>query len=535
MKIRNLIRLASLSVVCGTAVLAQSSDDSRLSGDYSFQALTVETRTGRLVQASSSPGSIHFGDNGVQVNGTAGAFREDRAGVAVIGAFLDGFGSFDARVADGAQAFLGVAPSFGGGSALLVGLRKPTDFSSAAFSGGYQATLVSFSGGSLRFGHATFQAANATLNAAADGTASLTLPGTAGLAAAQMQVAVSEDGDWIIGAPAGTVGLFVAARRGASGPGPRLWALELSADAAGPASAIGGLAASGGNRVRVYERWFGPRGAQDFRGETSVAIQSDGSGRLGATPIASAANGGLVGGIAGAGSGSMVFALPTPSPSDDDVFANPHGDVSAASFSPAGDPSAPGQLRSLFGANLADGQASAEALPLPTNLLGSSILVADSPTPLLFVSSGQVNYQNAPNAIGPLLRVVARNGDEEADAIFSRLAATSPAVFTMDGSGGGPGIFTHADFTLVTPQSPARAGETVIAFLTGLGVNQPLPRAWTGALAAEVLFAGPAPGFAGLDQMNFRIAAGTPVGPDVPFTIGTRDGWSDTVSIAIGP
>jgi uncharacterized protein (TIGR03437 family) len=61
------------------------------------------------------------------------------------------------------------------------------------------------------------------------------------------------------------------------------------------------------------------------------------------------------------------------------------------------------------------------------------------------------------------------------------------------------------------------------------------PEAFIGGVRAEVLFAGVAPGFAGLYQVNVRIPPGTPAGPDVPLMIA--GGWldSNTVPIAVSP
>jgi uncharacterized protein (TIGR03437 family) len=53
------------------------------------------------------------------------------------------------------------------------------------------------------------------------------------------------------------------------------------------------------------------------------------------------------------------------------------------------------------------------------------------------------------------------------------LAKTSPGVFSLDVTGTGPGAILHADFTLVNAASPAKKGETVLVFLTGLGGASP--------------------------------------------------------------
>ena len=99
----------------------------------------------------------------------------------------------------------------------------------------------------------------------------------------------------------------------------------------------------------------------------------------------------------------------------------------------------------------------------------------------------------------------------------------------------GPAAVLHADYSLVTAENPARAGETLQLYVTGLGTVTP-PVA-DGAAApsnplsmvddlvvvdlfdqnsvdssADVTFAGLAPGFAGLYQINFVVPSGVASG-----------------------
>src|ERR1035441_762629 len=59
----------------------------------------------------------------------------------------------------------------------------------------------------------------------------------------------------------------------------------------------------------------------------------------------------------------------------------------------------PGSLASIFGSNLASATASAQSIPLPTQLSGTQVLVQDPSmpgpiiAPLYFVSPGQINFQ----------------------------------------------------------------------------------------------------------------------------------------------
>src|SRR5207244_3740167 len=60
--------------------------------------------------------------------------------------------------------------------------------------------------------------------------------------------------------------------------------------------------------------------------------------------------------------------------------------------------------------------------------------------------------------------------------------AFAPGIFSFTGDGRGAGAITHSDGTPVSAASPARQGEAVVIYLTGLG--QTTPAALTGALAA---------------------------------------------------
>jgi len=70
---------------------------------------------------------------------------------------------------------------------------------------------------------------------------------------------------------------------------------------------------------------------------------------------------------------------------------------------------------------------------------------------------------------------------------------------------------------LVTPAQP---GQPVVLWGTGLGATpQSAVQVTLGGVAQTVLYAGAAPGQPGLNQINFRVAGGTPDGCYVPLTV----------------
>ena len=98
----------------------------------------------------------------------------------------------------------------------------------------------------------------------------------------------------------------------------------------------------------------------------------------------------------------------------------------------------------------------------------------------------------------------------------------------------------------------AAAGETVQIFCTGLGATQPavksgdpaptaeplarvsiIPAATIGGQTARVTFAGLAPGFVGLYQVNVEIPPGLAIGDAVPLILSQGGVPSNTVTLAI--
>jgi uncharacterized protein (TIGR03437 family) len=121
--------------------------------------------------------------------------------------------------------------------------------------------------------------------------------------------------------------------------------------------------------------------------------------------------------------------------------------------------------------------------------------------------------------------------------------------------------FPSCTDVLVACGKPALEGDTVVIFLTGAGKATPdgdpsgavlptgsvapvngnplyrtvqIPAVTIGGRAAQVLFSGIAPGNAGLYQINVVIPSGVTPGDDVPITVTTLDGSTDTVTIAVG-
>jgi len=229
----------------------------------------------------------------------------------------------------------------------------------------------------------------------------------------------------------------------------------------------------------------------------------------------------------------------------------PEGVVNGASLAPGPAPVAPGSIISLFGTNLAGTIASAQSFPLPPKLAGTSVEIGGIAAPLLYVSPLQINAQVPFELTASTVSVTVRNSFGASPPISLTLQSTDPGIFAADSTGRGPGAITHnSTQQLVTSQNPAVPGEFVQIFATGLGPVQPAVASGTPApsqppasttllatvmmngLVAPVPFAGLAPGFAGLYQVNAQVPEIPPGDVNVVLTINGVS--SPPVTMAVG-
>jgi len=229
----------------------------------------------------------------------------------------------------------------------------------------------------------------------------------------------------------------------------------------------------------------------------------------------------------------------------------PGGVVNAADYT---DAIAPGSIIAIFGTQLARETASASGVPLPFSMGGTLVEANNLVMPLFFISPGQINAQMPYGLSGPV-QVRVRWTSGVSPAVTVNVAPRAPRFFTRSMDGKGDPILLHgADWNPVSPAAPPVEGEVLIAFLTGLGaVSPPIASGYPadgqlyeapagdieiafGGKPATVLFAGLAPGFIGLGQVNFRVpvgAAGTSVSVAVarnaPASVSVMSSGTQTV------
>jgi uncharacterized protein (TIGR03437 family) len=198
--------------------------------------------------------------------------------------------------------------------------------------------------------------------------------------------------------------------------------------------------------------------------------------------------------------------------------------VNAATFTSG---IAPGGIMALFGTGLsATGS-------VPTVDMDGTIAT------VLWASAFQINAQVPPD-IAPgvhTLRVRSAYGAAQQSVSVS---AVAPAIFMM--ASPSAGAVLNQDFSMNGPANPLPRGQVLLVYATGLGaVTKQGQLSVTAAPVTALIngqelavdFAGLAPGYVGLYQVNVRIPAATPPGLGVSLTLKEGGQLSNTVSVAL--
>lgn len=319
----------------------------------------------------------------------------------------------------------------------------------------------------------------------------------------------------------------------------------------GSVSATGAGASIFHNRLQSFAQ-----PVYDYTFSSQYSVNTDGTGAPTDIPYQLTLGSGGRAFVATGTSGlySLVIGLGVPQYSGTGVYISPIGIVNAANFAPITNPIAPGELVSLFGTGLASATAQASSLPLPTMLGGVQVTVNGQAAPLVYVSANQLAFL-VPSAIAPAngiyyATIKVTNSGKASNAVTVYTANSAPAVFSRGSSGFGPAAAQLPNYSLITSTNPAKAGETVIVYLSGLGIVSPSVVDGTAApsnppstvttsplvdfsgIGGSVVFAGLTPGGVGLYQINAGVPTGTGVG-SVYLDISTPDAYASAATISI--
>jgi len=185
---------------------------------------------------------------------------------------------------------------------------------------------------------------------------------------------------------------------------------------------------------------------------------------------------------------------------------------------------------------------------LPTVLIGTSVrvLINHVLVNVYYVSPSQVNVL-VPVSLtaGPATLQLVNDG-LAGPAINIMLDSVAPAMFQISGT---TVLAAHLDGTIISSDAPARRGEVVVLYATGLGATVPaaipgrLPdkaapiarladfQVWLNGEpipATRILYAGNSPPYAGLFQINLRIPDDAPQDPEI------RCGFPEQMSLPGG-
>ena len=223
-------------------------------------------------------------------------------------------------------------------------------------------------------------------------------------------------------------------------------------------------------------------------------------------------------------------------------YAPPVAATAASAASQSRGSVSPGEILSIHGLGVGPPHPTALIVDasgnVATNLGGARVLFDGVPAPLLYASVSQTNlivpYEVADRSMTMI--EVEYNGTRS-QALGIPVALSSPAIFTLDGSGVGGAATLNEDNSVNRPANPAAPGSVIQIFATGEGSTAPggvtgalthadlkkplLPVSVTiGGVDAQVLYAGSAPeAVAGLFQVNAVVPLDVAPGPAVPIIV----------------
>ena len=230
--------------------------------------------------------------------------------------------------------------------------------------------------------------------------------------------------------------------------------------------------------------------------------------------------------------------------------------VSAASGSTA---AAPGSIVSIFGSNLGGAGTSATSLPLPTMLGGVSVSITDSKNvqadlPLFYAGPQQINAQIPDSAsTGPASLAISTPSGRVLSAVT--LVEVAPGLFSANGDGKGVAaaqiITNHAGGSqssglvfqcaggagtcepLPIDLSPSSDQSALVLYGTGIRNRNTLSDVTVtiGSQTLAAAYAGPAPTYVGLDQLNVVLPHTLAGSGTVNLTVSVAGAASNTLTI----
>jgi len=453
-------------------------------------------------------------------------------------------------------------------------------------------------------------ATGATYNFAADGGATLTIPLPSGVSTGNAMFAgsrlmyVSSDGNYVLGWTPNGYDIFFGVRAltvpgaaslfqgqyflGNLSDEPLVVSGTTIKSGCGAESFWGSENAVGNQMEIIHQRFFSPycssSGAVvDFARDNSTVLNPDGTandelsnyyafgGGLGSCPTSPTTVAPCVNAFVSISNSLGFFWLTIGIHEPSSSFCGgsglclyPNAVFNGANWDPITAGLAPGELITLYGKGLSSSTlTNVGGLPFGTSLGTTQVLVDGQPSPIYYVSPTQLSAiipYGAAGSASAYATIQVNNGGLLSNQVSVFLTPSEPGIFSKGQDGIGDAIALHANYTAVSPASPAQPGETIILALTGLGTVTPTvadgavgpssPLSYADNFTATngllvlfndynngstgqqgtVQFAGLYPGFAGLYQMNVTIP--TNVGPGQVY-VEVITAYSDVEQVTV--
>ncbi len=218
-------------------------------------------------------------------------------------------------------------------------------------------------------------------------------------------------------------------------------------------------------------------------------------------------------------------------------------------------------LVAAFGTNFSTSAKAAPALPLPTNLNGTTVRVKDAAgqeraAPLLFVSPSQVNYQLPPGTVAGSATITINNANVPVASESISIAMTAPGLFTADATGKGwaaasiqrvkNGVSKYESVASLNaalnqfvphPIDLSVEGEDVFLLLYGTGIRHrgalPEVKVLVAGIEMPVTFAGSQGQYIGVDQINVRLPRSLTGRGEVNVTLVVQNKPANQVKIKL--
>ena len=237
--------------------------------------------------------------------------------------------------------------------------------------------------------------------------------------------------------------------------------------------------------------------------------------------------------------------------------------VNGASFAPAPATLAPGSIAALFGTNLTAGPTTLSSVfgsngRLVSDLVGVRVTVNGAAAPIFYATAEQLGVQIPADITGTTANIQVTTAGQASVSRTINLDVAAPGIFTTNSQGTGQGIIVNATTGMMAAASgsvpglttqPARPGEDITIFATGLGQTSPAvptgekPSGLTRTVAtptvtidgqpAEVTFSGLSSCCVGLNQINVKVPAAARASNTVPVVLTISGKQSNSVTIAV--